>query len=124
AVLPPAPRIAQPMALAAPLLVPLLAPWPPDPPRAPSSAAPAPVETPRVEWQRSLADALAVQKATGLPLLIAINMDGEVFNEGFANTVYRSAEFAQLTRGYVCVVASPDRHTEPDSDAFGNGMEW
>ncbi len=86
-------------------------------------AATTPAEKPHVEWQRTLADALAVQKATGLPLLIAVNMDGEVFNERFANTTYHDAAFIDSTRGYVCVVASPDRHTERDYDAEGNRIE-
>lgn len=80
-------------------------------------------DRPHVEWQRNLADALAVQQATGLPLLIAVNMDGEVFNERFANSTYRDPGFIESTRGYVCVVASPDRHTERDYDAFGNRIE-
>jgi hypothetical protein len=82
-----------------------------------------PAEPPHVEWQRSLTDALAVQKATGLPLLIAVNMDGEVFNERFANNTYKDPTFVESTRGWVCVVASPDRHTERDYDAFGNRIE-
>lgn len=92
--------------------------------------APRPRNTPRdvrpeqrVEWQRSLADALAVQQRTGLPLLIAVNMDGEVFNERFATTTYRDRAFVESTRGYVCIVASPDRHNERDYDAFGNRIE-
>lgn len=88
----------------------------------PSKPAPA-AAAPHVEWQRTLADALAVQQATGLPLLIAVNMDGEVFNERFANTTYRDPDFVTSTRGYVCVVASPDRHTERDYDALGNRIE-
>ncbi|HEX5050539.1 MAG TPA: hypothetical protein VFZ65_02090 [Planctomycetota bacterium] len=92
-------------------------------PQDPAPAAPAGNQPQHVEWQRSLADALAVQKATGLPLLIAVNMDGEVFNERFANTTYKDPEFITSTRGYVCVVASPDRHTERDYDALGNRVE-
>lgn len=78
---------------------------------------------PAIAWQRTLADALAVQKATGLPLLVAVNMDGEVFNERFAGTTYKDPEFVALTRGYVCLVCSPDRHTERDHDAAGNRVE-
>ena len=84
---------------------------------------PPPSEPTRIEWQRTLTDALAVQQATGLPLLIAVNMNGEVFNERFANTTYHDPAFIESTRGYVCVVASPDRHTERDYDAFGNRVE-
>lgn len=111
------------MAVLATLLFPvLLTAAPQDPPAVPAPAQP-PTERPRIEWQRTLADALAVQQATGLPLLIAVNMDGEVFNERFANTTYRDQDFVAATRGYVCVVASPDRHTERDYDAFGNRIE-
>lgn len=85
-------------------------------------ASPA-AEPPSVEWQRSLADALAVQQATGLPLLIAVNTDGEVFCDRFATTTYRDPAFVETTRGYVCVVASPDRHTESDYDASGRRIE-
>lgn len=78
---------------------------------------------PRIAWQRSLDDALALQKQTGLPLLIAVNMDGEVFNERFAGRTYKSRKFVESTKGYICVVASPNRHTETDYDALGNRVE-
>ncbi|MCR9246228.1 MAG: hypothetical protein NXI31_14450 [bacterium] len=80
-------------------------------------------EAPRIAWQRSLEDALATQKATGLPLLIAVNMNGEVFNDRFRTRTYKSAAFVESTRGYVCVVASPDRHNERDYDSLGNRIE-
>ena len=89
------------------------------PPQAPAEP-PAPE---RVAWQRSLEDALALQAQTGLPLLIAVNMDGEVFNERFAKSTYKDPQFVASTRGYICVVASPDRHTESDYDALGNRVE-
>lgn len=76
-----------------------------------------------IAWQRTLADALAVQKRTGLPLLIAVNSRGEVFNDRFRNRTYKSREFIELTRGYVCVIASPDRYTAADYDSFGNRIE-
>lgn len=77
----------------------------------------------RIEWQRSLDDALAVQKATGLPLLIVVNMNGEVFNDRFATVTYLDPAFVESTRGYVCLVCSPDRHNERDYDAEGNRIE-
>ncbi|MCK5945382.1 MAG: hypothetical protein KAI24_25555, partial [Planctomycetes bacterium] len=83
----------------------------------------APARPPRVAWQRSLDDALALQQRTGLPLLIAVNMDGEVFNERFANATYQDPAFVASTRGYICVIASPDRHSERDYDALGNRIE-
>lgn len=76
-----------------------------------------------VHWQRCLPDALAEQARTGMPLLIAVNTQGEVFNDRFAQSVYPSAEFIALTRGFVCVVASPDRHNERDYDYLGNRIE-
>lgn len=89
------------------------------PPQAPQGA-----DTPsRIEWQRNLPDALAVQKATGLPLLIVVNMDGEVFNDRFATAVYTDPEFVELTRGYVCVVASPTPHNPRSHDALGRRIE-
>lgn len=84
---------------------------------------PAPVPPARIAWQRSLQDALAVQQRTGLPLLIAVNMDGEAFNDRFASTTYKDPAFIAATNGYVCVIASPNRHTERDYDALGNRVE-
>ena len=94
-------------------------------------AGPAPAQTPppaaaaapRIEWQRTLEDALAVQQTTGLPLLLVVNMDGETFNDRFAGATYHEAAFVESTRGYVCVVASPDRHNERDYDALGRRVE-
>src|SRR5262245_18463704 len=90
-------------------------------PQAPATA-PA-TQPPRIDWQRSLNDALAVQKETGLPLLVVVNMDGEQFNDRFAGTTYVDPAFVESTRGYVCVVASPDRHTARDYDALGRRVE-
>ncbi|MFT7535989.1 MAG: hypothetical protein ACI85K_001942 [Hyphomicrobiaceae bacterium] len=92
--------------------------FPQDPTPATTPAGP-----PQVAWQRTIEDALAVQKETGLPLLVVVNMDGEVFNERFAGTTYHDSAFIESTRNYVCVVASPDRHTERDYDALGNRIE-
>lgn len=82
-----------------------------------------PKAPPQISWQRSLDDALAAQKETGLPLLVVVNMDGEVFNERFAGTTYHDREFVASTNHYICVVASPDRHSERDYDALGNRIE-
>lgn len=94
---------------------------------APAAQAPAPAaapqDPPRIEWQRTLADALAAQAASGLPLLVVVNMDGEVFNERFAKSTYKDPAFIASTKGWICVVASPDRHTDQDYDADGNRVE-
>lgn len=91
-------------------------------PQTPTTAT-NPVEPQQIAWQRTLEDALAAQKETGLPLLVVVNMDGEVFNERFAGSTYHDNAFIESTRNYVCVVASPDRHTERDYDALGNRIE-
>ena len=89
----------------------------------PEPQEPTPTAPQRVAWQRTLKDALALQAQTGLPLMIAVNMDGEVFNERFAAATYKDPTFVASTRGYICVVASPDRHTKADYDALGNRIE-
>ncbi|HLQ38556.1 MAG TPA: hypothetical protein VK348_12185 [Planctomycetota bacterium] len=95
----------------------------PTPPAPVPAGAPAPAAKATVQWQRSLTDALAVQQASGLPLLLCVNMDGEVFNDRFATEKYPDPEFAQVLAGYVCLVASPDRHTQTDYDSFGRRVE-
>jgi hypothetical protein len=50
-------------------------------------------------------------------------MDGEVFNERFAKSTYKDPAFIASTKGWICVVASPDRHTDKDYDADGNRIE-
>jgi hypothetical protein len=106
-----------PLAATALLLASVAAQEPAQDPGAPQGPAP------QIQWQRSLADALAVQQATGLPLLLCVNMDGEVFCDRFATTTYRDPAFVALTEGYVCLVASPDRHNEMDYDGAGRRLE-
>lgn len=91
----------------------------PPPPPPPAAAA----NAQQIVWQRNLEDALAAQQASGLPLLIVVNQDGEAFNDRFAATVYRDPEFVALTEGYVCVVASPIQHNPADHDADGNRLD-
>ncbi len=104
--------------MTAPTLALLLALLPQDPP----AAAPA-TPPPAIEWQRTLADALAIQKVTNQPLLLCVNMDGEVFCERFATETYREPAFVAATQGYVCLIASPDRHNAFDLDWQGNRIE-
>lgn len=91
----------------------------PTPPATPSPKA----EPPRIVWQRTLDDALAAQQASGLPLLVVVNDDGETFNDRFATTVYRDPEFVALTEGWICVVASLNRHNPFDHDERGRRIE-
>lgn len=112
------------MLLAAPLwFCSLLLTAPQEPVEPPPPPPPPATTTTRIVWQRNLADALAAQQASGLPLLIVVNQDGEAFNDRFAATVYRDPEFVALTEGYVCVVASPVQHNPADHDADGNRID-
>ncbi len=77
---------------------------------------------PLIAWQRSLDDAWALVQTTKKPLLICVNMDGETASESLAWKRYRDPDFAALTRGFVCVLASPDRHTARDHDDQGRRL--
>lgn len=73
-----------------------------------------------IDWQRSWDDAVALSKQTGRPILICVNMDGEVASEHYAGVRYRQPDIAKLYEPYVCVVASVYRHTARDHDEHGN----
>ncbi len=72
-----------------------------------------------ITWQRTWDDALRVSKATGKPILICVNMDGEIASEHYAGIRYRRPETAKLYEPYVCVCASVYRHTPRDYDEEG-----
>jgi hypothetical protein len=72
-----------------------------------------------IKWQRSWADAQAVSKETGKPILVCINMDGEIASEHYAGVRYRQPEIAALYEPYVCVIASVYRHSPRDYDEQG-----
>ncbi len=72
-----------------------------------------------IPWQRSFDDALRVARATQKPILVAVNMDGEIASEHYAGVRYRDPESAKLFEPYVCVVASVYRHTPRDHDEQG-----
>jgi tetratricopeptide (TPR) repeat protein len=72
-----------------------------------------------IPWQRSFHDALAVSKSTGAPILVCVNMDGEIASEHFAGVRYRDPATAKLLERYVCVIASVYRHTPRDYDEQG-----
>ena len=76
-----------------------------------------------VNWQRSFEDALKVARAQQRPLLVAVNMDGEIASEHFAGVRYRDPEAAALINRYACVIASVYRHTPRDYDEFGQRVE-
>ena len=73
-----------------------------------------------IQWERTFDDALDVSRQTGKPLMVCVNMDGEIASEHFAGIRYRTPEEAALFEPYVCVIASVYRHTPRDFDAQGN----
>ena len=73
-----------------------------------------------ITWQRTWEDAQAVSKETSKPLLICINMDGEIASEHYAGVRYRQPEIAALYEPYVTVIASVYRHTPRDFDEAGH----
>lgn len=72
-----------------------------------------------IQWQRSYEDALALSEGTGKPILVCVNMDGEIASEHYAGVCYRQPEIAALYQPYVCVIASVYRHTARDYDELG-----
>lgn len=72
-----------------------------------------------IRWQRSFEDAIATARATGKPILICVNMDGEPASEHYAGIRYREPAITKLYEPYVCVIASVYRHAERDYDENG-----
>jgi hypothetical protein len=72
-----------------------------------------------VRWQRTWEDALAVAQETNHPILVCVNMDGEIASEHYAGIRYRQPEIAALYEPYVCVIGSVYRHTPRDYDEEG-----
>lgn len=72
-----------------------------------------------IPFQRSWEDARRVSEETGKPILVCINMDGEIASEHYAGVRYRQPEIARLYEPYVCVIASTYRHTDRDYDEQG-----
>ncbi len=72
-----------------------------------------------ITWQRTWEDAVKVSKETGKPILICINMDGEIASEHYAGVRYRMPEVTKLYKPYVCVVVSVYRHNPRDYDEKG-----
>ena len=73
----------------------------------------------RITWQRSYQDAVAISEESGKPILVCVNMDGEIASEHYAGIRYRQPEIARLYEPYVCVIASTYRHTPRDFDEEG-----
>ncbi len=86
----------------------------------PGAATTALDEPHQVLWQRSLADAEALARASGRPLLLALNMDGESASDRIWHEEYRDPQFVALTRRCVCLGASVFRHNARDYDDQGH----
>ena len=72
-----------------------------------------------ITWQRSFEDARAVSEETQKPILVCVNMDGEIASEHYAGIRYRDPDIAKLYEPYVCVIASVYRHNPRDHDEEG-----
>src|SRR5690606_41885220 len=60
----------------------------------------------QIRWQRTWADAVRLSQQTKKPILVCVNMDGEIASEHYAGVRYRDPEIAKLFEPYVCVMAS------------------
>lgn len=81
-----------------------------------------PVDAPdarQILWQRDLEQALALARAEGRPLLLAVNMDGESASDRIVLENYHDPAFVAATRPFVCLVASVFRHNPRDHDEHG-----
>jgi hypothetical protein len=87
--------------------------------RGQGASAPAADDSRQIHWQRTLEDALALQRTTGRPILVAVNTDAESASERIVRELYRDPDFVAKTRSFVCVIASPLRHTVRDHDGLG-----
>ena len=72
-----------------------------------------------IRWQRTWQDAVRLSQATKRPILVCVNMDGEIASEHYAGIRYRDPEIARLYEPYVCVIASVYRHNPRDHDEQG-----
>jgi hypothetical protein len=76
-----------------------------------------------IPWQRSWKDALSVMQETGKPILVCVNMDGEIASEHYAGVRYREPGVAAAYAPYITVIASVYRHTPRDWDPQGRRVE-
>ena len=74
---------------------------------------------PLIRWQRTWADAVRLSQQTKKPIMVCVNMDGEIASEHYAGVRYRDPEVAKLFEPYVCVMASVYRHNPRDYDDQG-----
>ena len=73
----------------------------------------------QIRWQRTWQDAVRLSQQTKKPILVCVNMDGEIASEHYAGVRYRDPEIAKLFDPYICVMASVYRHNPRDYDDQG-----
>jgi len=73
----------------------------------------------QIQWQRTWDDAVRLSQQTKKPILVCVNMDGEIASEHYAGVRYRDPELGKLFEPYVCVIASVYRHNPRDYDDQG-----
>ncbi len=73
----------------------------------------------QLTFQRTWDDAIALSKEQKRPILVCVNMDGEIASEHYAGVRYRLPEIAKLYEPYICVIASVYRHNPRDYDEEG-----
>jgi len=76
-----------------------------------------------IPWQRSFEDAMGAARDQRRPVLVCVNMDGEIASEHWAGVRYREPETAAQMSAYICVLASVYRHTPRDYDTEGRRVE-
>jgi hypothetical protein len=72
-----------------------------------------------VQWQRTWQDAVRLSRETKRPILVCVNMDGEIASEHYAGIRYRDPAIGALYEPYLCVIASVYRHNPRDYDQDG-----
>ncbi|MCC7061709.1 MAG: hypothetical protein IT456_02825 [Planctomycetes bacterium] len=72
-----------------------------------------------IQWQRTWDDAVRLSKETKRPILVCVNMDGEIASEHYAGIRYRDPEITRFYEPYICVIASVYRHNPRDYDDQG-----
>jgi hypothetical protein len=73
----------------------------------------------QIRWQRTWQDAVRLSQQTKKPILVCVNMDGEIASEHYAGVRYRDPQIAKLFEPYICVMASVYRHNPRDYDDQG-----
>lgn len=69
-------------------------------------------DAPAIRWEVSLKEALKKAQAENRPILVAINMDGEVANEELASRTYLDRKLVDLASKTVNLIGSAGTHSQ------------